>query len=231
MKQLSIIIPTYNERENIDTLCERIFSALKKEQIDGEVIIIDDNSPDGTAHSAEYLSAKYPVRTFVRKGKRGLGSAIIDGISLATAPIVCIIDADLSHPPEAIPEMFKIINRGDAQLVIGSRKVSGGGTSEWIWYRKVIHWVARGIGSFLTPIKDLTSGFFMLDKKIIEGVKLEPKSWKIGLEIMVKGKQIKAIEYPIVFVEREAGKSKMGSKEVFAYLGHLLSLAVYKIKK
>lgn len=231
MKQLSIVIPTYNERENIEILCERIFSALKQNNIDGEVIIIDDNSPDGTAHSAEYLSTKYSVRPFIRRGKKGLGSAIIDGISLATAPIVCVIDADLSHPPEAIPEMFKIINKGEAQLVIGSRKVAGGGTSEWIWYRKIIHWVARSIGSFLTPIRDLTSGFFMFDKKILEGVKLEPKSWKIGLEIMVKGKHIKAIEYPIVFVEREAGKSKMGSKEVVAYLMHLLSLAAYKIKK
>ena len=127
--------------------------------------------------------------------------------------------------------MYQIIKDGKAELVIGSRKVSGGGTSEWIWYRKFIHWVARSLGAFLTPIKDITSGFFMFDKKIIENVKLEPKSWKIGLEIMVKGDYNKAVEHPIIFVEREAGKSKMSSKEVTAYLLHLVSLALYKIKK
>jgi dolichol-phosphate mannosyltransferase len=141
------------------------------------------------------------------------------------------MDADLSHPPEALPAMYQLISSGKAQLVVGSRRIKGGGTSEWIWYRKVIHWIAAFLGSFLTPIKDLTSGFFMFDRKIIEGVKLEPKSWKIGLEIMVKGKHQQAVEYPIVFAEREAGKSKMGSKEIIAYLLHLLSLSFYKLRQ
>ena len=218
---LSIVIPTYNEKANISSMIDRINQAVK-----AEIIVVDDNSPDGTAEAAQALG----VKVIKRLGKRGLGSAIIDGINAATSPIVCFMDADLSHPPEALPAMYKIIESGQAQVVVGSRRVSGGGTSKWIWYRKFIHWVAKVLGSFLTPVQDLTSGFVMFDKKVLEGVKLEPTSWKIGLEILVKGRYNKAIEYPIVFVEREAGKSKMGTQEVFAYLAHLGVLSLYKIR-
>ncbi len=199
----------------------RINQAVK-----AEIIVVDDNSPDGTAETAQALG----VKVIKRLDKRGLGSAIIDGINAATSPIVCFMDADLSHPPEVLPAMYKIIANGQAQVVVGSRRVSGGGTSKWIWYRKFIHWVAKNMGAFLTPVQDLTSGFVMFDKKVLEGIKLEPTSWKIGLEILVKGRYSKAIEYPIVFVEREAGKSKMGTREVFAYLVHLISLTVFKLR-
>lgn len=202
---------------------------MRANNIDTEMIIVDDNSPDGTATLAQKQASVYPIKIIVRKEKKGLGSAIIDGINAAQSPVVCVMDADLSHPPEALPEMFKLIQSGNAELVIGSRRVKGGGTSEWIWYRKVIHWIAAFMGSFLTSVKDLTSGFFMFEKKIIDDIKLEPKSWKIGLEIIVKGRYDKYLECPITFVEREAGKSKMGSKEVVAYLMHLLSLTIYKI--
>jgi len=222
--KLSVIIPTYNEAENIKLLCSEIFHAFSE----AEIIIVDDNSPDGTAEIAQKIPG---TKVIVRTSERGLGSAILAGIRAATTPVICIIDADLSHPPEAIPKMYQLIEEGKAALVVGSRKVSGGGTSEWIWYRKIIHSVARWLGSFLTPIQDITSGFFMFKKEIIKGVKLEPRSWKIGLEIMVKGKYDQAVEYPIVFVEREAGKSKMGYREVLAYLGHLVSLTMYKFQE
>lgn len=212
-------------------LARRITDALAPEKIGLEILVIDDNSPDGTAESARGLAPQYPVRVVQRMDKRGLGSAIVDGIEAARSPVVCVMDADLSHPPEALPGMYQKIKTGEAQLVVGSRFVSGGGTSEWIWYRKVVQWVAIRLGAFLTPVKDITTGFFMFDKKILEGVDIKPASWKIGLEIMVKGKHDKVLEYPYVFIEREAGKSKMGTKEVFAYLGHLISLALYKIRK
>jgi dolichol-phosphate mannosyltransferase len=206
-------------------------TVLSKESIVPEIIFVDDDSPDGTATQVETLAKDQPVKVVKRIDKRGLGSAIIDGIAAARSPIVCVMDADLSHPPEVIPEMYKIIKNGQAQLVVGSRRVSGGGTSEWIWYRKIIHWIAKTAGAFLTPIKDLTSGFFMFDREIIKGVKLEPRSWKIGLEIMVKGKHDKAVEHPIVFVEREAGTSKMHFKEAVAYGFHLINLAWYKLTR
>ncbi|MFC1540795.1 polyprenol monophosphomannose synthase, partial [Candidatus Margulisiibacteriota bacterium] len=206
-------------------MAARIMDALGPRRIEPEILVIDDNSPDGTAGIAQGLAGQYPIRVIRRIDKKGLGSAILEGIKQAKAEVICVMDADLSHPPEALPEMYKTIENGAAQLVIGSRKAAGGGTSEWIWYRKVIHAVARGLGARLTPVKDITSGFFMFDRSIIENVKLEPRSWKIGLEIMVKGSYDKVLEHPIVFVERAAGQSKMGIKEVLAYLSHLCSLA------
>ncbi|MBN2058682.1 MAG: polyprenol monophosphomannose synthase [Candidatus Saganbacteria bacterium] len=222
-------MPTYNEKANIEPLARRIVAALEPEQIGLEILFVDDNSPDGTAAAAEALKHELPLRVIKRLDKRGLGSAIVDGINAAASPVICVIDADLSHPPEAIPEMYRLIRSGQAQLVVGSRRVSGGGTSKWIWYRRFIHWVAKTIGSFLTPVRDLTSGFFMFEKRIIDGITLEPRSWKIGLEIMVKGKHDKVIEHPIVFVEREAGQSKMSGKEVVSYILHVMALTRYKL--
>jgi dolichol-phosphate mannosyltransferase len=97
------------------------------------------------------------------------------------------MDADLSHPPEALPEMYKLIKSGQARLVIGSRHVQGGGTSKWVWYRKFFSWGARQLGRFLTPVTDLTSGFFMFDKKIMANADINPIGCKVGLELMVKG--------------------------------------------
>jgi dolichol-phosphate mannosyltransferase len=160
----------------------------------------------------------------------GPGPAILDGIRLADAQIACVMDGDLSHPPEAIPEMYKLIKNGEALLVIGSRHTQGGGTSKWIWYRKFFSWGARFLGKILTPVKDLTSGFFMFDKIVLERAEIDPIGCKVGLELMVKGNhQGKVIEYPITFVERAAGESKMGWRETHQYLQHLLALSWYKL--
>lgn len=228
--ELSIAIPTLNEANNIEILTERIFKALNSRNIKAELIFVDDNSKDGTAQIATKLAQKYPIKVYVRTVRHGPGPAIMDGIRLAAAPIACIMDADLSHPPEALPEMFKLIKQGKANLVIGSRQVKGGGTSEWTWYRKLFSWGARMLGRFLTPVNDLTSGFFMFDKKILENANIEPVSCKIGLELMVKGKhQNKVTEYPIIFMERAQGESKMGVQETKNYLRHLFFLAIYKL--
>jgi len=178
------------------------------------------------------MADKYPVKVYIRTVKEGPGPAILDGIRLSDTPITCTMDGDLSHPPEALPGMYKLIKEGQALLVIGSRHISGGGTSDWIWYRKFFSWGARMLGRFLTPVNDLTSGFFMFDKQILEGVKLSPVGCKVGLELMVKGNHHgKVVEYPIVFTERAAGESKMGWLETERYLRHLLALSLYKLKR
>jgi dolichol-phosphate mannosyltransferase len=229
---LSISVPTFNEAKNIETLTIRVFDSLKKYNIQGELIIVDDKSPDGTAAEAERMAKSYPVRVHVRENRRGPGPAIMDGIRLAEAPIACIMDGDLSHPPEALPEMYKLIKEGKAQLVVGSRHVKGGGTSEWVWYRKLFSWGARLLGRFLTPVTDLTSGFFMFDKKILEGADIRPIGCKVGLELMVKGNhQGKVVEYPIIFQERTMGESKMGWRETKEYIKHLFALTFYKLAK
>lgn len=228
--ELTIAVPTYNESKNLTPLAERVFAALRG--VNAEMLVIDDDSPDKTADLAEQLAKKYPVRVYIRKERLGPGPAIMDGIRLADAPVVCVMDGDLSHPPEALPEMYKLIKNGTAKLVIGSRHVSGGGTSDWIWYRKFFSWGARMLGRILTPVNDLTSGFFMFDKKILEGIEISPIGCKVGLELMVKGNhQGKVVEYPIVFAERAAGESKMGSRETFQYIQHLLALNFYKLGK
>ena len=228
--ELSITVPTYNESKNIETLVIRVFDSLKKYGINGELIVVDDNSPDGTAQIASKMAKDYPVRAYVRTKREGPGPAIMDGIRLAAAPIACVMDGDLSHPPEALPKMYELIKNGKALLVVGSRHVSGGGTSEWIWYRKFFSWGARTLGKLLTPVRDLTSGYFMFDKRILEGADINPVGCKVGLELMVKGShQGKVAEYPIVFVERSAGESKMGWNETQRYIRHLASLSFFKL--
>ena len=227
--ELSVAIPTYNEAKNIETMVIRIFDSLKKANINAELIVVDDNSPDGTAALAEKMSLDYPVRVYIRTKREGPGPAILDGIRLAQAPVACVMDGDLSHPPEALPGMYQRIKSGEALLVIGSRHVHGGGTSDWIWYRKFFSWGARQLGRLLTPVNDLTSGFFMFDKKILEGTTINPAGCKVGLELMVNGKHRGLVsEYPIVFRERAAGESKMGWRETRLYILHLLNLTLYK---
>lgn len=228
--ELSIIIPTFNEAKNIETMIIRVTDSLKAPKINGEIIIVDDNSPDGTARVATEMAKQYPVRVYVRTKREGPGAAILDGIRLADAPIACVMDGDLSHPPEVLSEMYQLIKDGKALLVIGSRHVKGGGTSKWIWYRKFFSWGARCLGKFLTPVNDLTSGFFMFDKKILEETDINPIGCKVGLELMVKGKHHgKVIEYPIIFSERAAGESKMGWNETQRYLQHLLVLTWHRL--
>ncbi|MFA6431258.1 MAG: polyprenol monophosphomannose synthase [Candidatus Margulisiibacteriota bacterium] len=228
---LSVVVPTYNESKNLEVLAVRVFDSLKKFKISGEMVVIDDDSPDGTAMVAKQLAKAYPIRVYIRKKREGPGPAIMDGIRLSEAPIACVMDADLSHPPEALPEMYDQIKKGKALLVVGSRHVQGGGTSKWMWYRKLFSWGARMLGRFLTPVNDLTAGYFMFDKKILEGAEINPIGCKVGLELMVKGKhREKVMEFPIVFVERAAGESKMGWRETKQYIEHLLALTLYKIK-
>jgi dolichol-phosphate mannosyltransferase len=225
---LSIIVPTYNEKENISQLVERIFKVLPENKIEGEVVIVDDDSPDGTAKVAEGLKSRFNVQVIVRKKERGLASASIRGMEEAKGDILCVMDADLSHPPEVIPEMLRHIEKGEAELVVGSRHVKGGGIENWTFKRKVVSKCASLIARPVTKVKDPMSGFFMFRKDVIEGVDLKPKGYKIGLEIIVKGNYNHLIEVPYVFKNRAYGESKLGAKVIKNYLSHALRLYFYK---
>ena len=225
---LSIIVPTYNEKENITKLLERIFKVLGENKIDGEVVIVDDDSPDGTAEVAKKLEGRYNLQVIVRKDERGLSSAAIRGMENAKGDILCVMDADLSHPPEVIPKMLRHIEEGEAELVVGSRHVKGGGIENWTMKRKFVSKVASLIARPVTKVKDPMTGFFMLRRDVIEGVELKPKGYKIGLEIMVKGNYDNLIEVPFVFKNRAYGESKLGAKVIKNYLSHALRLYFYK---
>jgi len=228
-KEVSIIIPTYNELNNLNHLIHRIHNSCKDNGINEEIIIVDDNSPDGTADYAEELGKVFPVRVLRRKGKLGLSSAVMAGFSIANADILGVIDADLSHPPEVIPHLVNLIRDKGTELTIGSRYAKGGGVEEWTIVRKIISRGATLLAKPLTKVKDPMSGFFFFKRKILDGVKLTPQGYKILLEVLVKANYGSVEEYPYVFQNRIVGSSKLGSKTMIHYVKHLGDLYKYKI--
>lgn len=225
---LSIIIPTYNEKEVITDLITGLFSVLNQAQISGELIIVDDNSPDGTADIATELGKSHNIKVVRRAGKLGLSSAVIEGFKSASGDILLVMDADLSHDPAIIPLMYKALAEEGYELAIGSRYVAGGGVKDWPLIRQIISRGACLLGSPVTPIKDVTSGYFAFKRTIIDGVALNPIGYKIGLEIFVKAHYRKYKEIPYIFTDRRAGKSKLTQKVMLHYLAHLKDLFAYK---
>jgi len=215
---LSIIVPTYNESKNIDELLTRLFTALKPNYTQYEVIVVDDNSPDGTAEIAEALKSKFDLKVVKRPKKIGLASAVLNGFKVSAGDILCVMDADLSHPPEAIPDMYRAISGGDVDIVVGSRVVEGGGATNWPWFRRFGSAFAQTLARPITSVKDSTSGFFMLKKSVLEGADINPIGFKILLEILVKCDYSRVKEIPIVFNDRGGGKSKLGLKQTLEYL-------------
>jgi dolichol-phosphate mannosyltransferase len=232
--EISIIVPTYNERDNIVTLIERIDKALERHQLSYEVIIVDDSSPDGTAGIAKSLSLRYPVKVIVRKGKRGLSSAVLEGVKEAEGRFIVVMDADLQHPPEIIPRLYKRAIQDSCELVIASRYVPGGSPGHWSLMRKLISkgatYLARSFLPRVRHVKDPMSGFFLLRKDVLDGATLNPRGFKILLEILVKGNYRKVCEEPYVFGRRLSGESKLGTKEIVDYLFQVIELSPHWLK-
>ncbi len=227
---LSLVIPTYRERENIGRLIERLETIFKNSGISSEMIIVDDNSPDGTSDVVKRIAKKYGnVKLIQRPGKLGLSSAVIDGFKASHGNVLGVMDADFSHPPEKIPEMLEAIEKDGVDMVIGSRYVRGGRIDNWPALRKITSKGATILAMPLTRIKDPVSGFFMLKRSVIAGCKLSPTGYKIGLEIIVKGKYKNAKEIPFVFSNRKSGKSKLSTREYVNYLLHLSKLYKHKV--
>lgn len=227
--KVSVIVPTYNERDNLEELFERISVSLA--DYDYEIIVVDDDSPDKTWEFARQLSERYPVRVIRRTDEKGLSSAVIRGFKEASGDVFVVMDADLQHPPEVIPELIRAIERG-ADVAIASRYVPGGGVKDWYWYRKLISKGAIMVGRLALPkirdIKDPVSGFFALRREVVEGAELNPVGFKILMEILVKGKYNKAVEVPFTFGLRRAGESKLGGKTILNYLKHIYRLMCWE---
>lgn len=225
---VSIIIPTYNERENVTKLIRSIHEVMTGARISYEVIVVDDNSPDGTAEAVKALSDQFNIKLIVRPGKLGLASAVLDGIKVAGGRFIAVMDADLQHPPEALPGMIRSLLSG-CDVVVGSRYVRGGSSHGLSPMRRVVSRGADLIAKILLPrtrsIKDTMSGYFALKREVIDSVELNPRGFKILLEILVKGRYSKACEYPIEFRARAWGKSKLGVSEILNYIIHVLNLA------
>ena len=211
--KFSIVIPTYNEADGIERLLTSLNVLFEREHLDGEIIVVDDNSPDGTGDIVERLSATHQVRCLHRPGKLGLSSGVIDGWKFARADseVVGAMDADFSHDITILPRMVKALEEG-AQLSIGSRYVAGGGIEDWPWKRKVTSQIACLMAQPLTKVRDITSGYFLVRRDAIAGVSLDPIGFKIGLEVIAKARYKKFVEIPYVFTDRIAGESKLNSK-------------------
>lgn len=218
----SIVIPTYNEAGGIERLIEAVAGVFAEHDLDGEIVVVDDNSPDGTGRIVDELAARYPVRCLHRPGKLGLSSGVIDGWKFARPESVALgaMDADFSHDPRTLPAMVKALEDGYG-LAIGSRYVRGGGIENWPLRRKITSLVAIALAKPLTPVRDITSGFFLVKRAALEGVELDPIGFKIGLEVIAKAHYGKALEVPYVFTDRVAGTSKLSSGEIVNYLRQL----------
>jgi dolichol-phosphate mannosyltransferase len=225
---LSIIIPTYNERTRLGELVETISQVFTQHRISGEIIVVDDNSPDGTGQFADSLSERHPVRVVHRAGKLGLGSAVIDGFATARGSVLGVMDADLSHPPEALPRMLDALDRWQADLVIGSRYIPGGGTRNWPFVRRAMSHFACLLARPLTGVRDATSGYFLIRRQAGEDVRIQARGFKICLELLVRGRIRTIVEVPYEFADRAAGESKMSWREAAGYFRQLWDLFQYR---
>jgi len=224
---VSIIVPTYNEQDNIQPLVEKLNNSLLS--YDYEIIFVDDDSKDNTARVINSLAFQYPLKLIERKNKRGLASAVTDGLRAATGESVVVMDADLQHPPEVVPGLLQPLKAND--LVVGSRYCRGGSPGEWKFSRKVVSTVANLMALPLAPkIKDRMSGFFAFRRKAVNPDALNPVGWKIGLEVMA-GSRCKAMtEVPYTFVPRQRGSSKLSKRIIWQYLKQLVQLYLNKFQ-
>lgn len=225
---ISVIVPTYNENENIKKLITSVHETLKEHE--HELIIVDDNSPDGTAQTAEELSKNYPVRVLKRSGKFGLASAVLEGFKHAKGDILGVIDADMQHPPEYIKDFVNAVSNGQ-DIAVGSRYTKGGKIEGWSEFRSLVSKGAIALSKPLTNVKDPVSGYFFIKRKVIENTTLNPIGFKILLEILVKGSYNNVKEIPYTFKLREAGESKLGIGEYINYSMHLYSLYGFRLRK
>ena len=228
---ISIVVPTYREAQNLEPLITEIAQAMHAASLRYEVILVDDDSRDGSEDVVARLAAEgHPVRIITRVSERGLSSAVIRGFHESKGTCLVCMDADLSHPPEAVPRLVKALRETEIDFVIGSRYVPGGSTDEdWGMLRRWNSKIATLLARPFTSVKDPMAGLFALPRAVFDRAEaLDPIGYKIGLELIVKCRCRKVREIPIHFIGRRLGESKLNLKEQFNYLRHLARLAMYK---
>jgi len=229
-----VVIPTYNEADNICRLVEDIL-----ERIPGiRVVVVDDNSPDGTGRLADELSERHPGRVCVihREGKLGLGTAYISGIKYALrdgATHILTMDADYSHDPSYIPQLLE--KAGERDVAIGSRYVRNGGTINWRIHRILLSWLANKFARIMLglPANDCTSGFRCYRREVFDVVELESirsdgYSFLVELLCLCHRAGLSIVESPIIFIDRKLGKSKISRKEIFKGIWTVFRLKLTK---
>ncbi|MXW01657.1 MAG: glycosyltransferase family 2 protein [Holophagales bacterium] len=226
---VSVVAPTYREADNIRILATRIRDAMEAAQVDWELILADDDSRDGSEEVALELGRSLPVRFHVRRARpRDLSQSVLEGIRVARFDRLVVMDADLSHPPDEIPELLAALG-GDAEMALGSRYAPGGRIDgAWGRYRTLNSRVATWLTRPLTGCADPMSGFFAVDRRRLPSLdELAPVGFKIALELVVRG-ELRVREVPIRFNERHGGSSKLTWRQQLAFLRHLFRLYRYR---
>ena len=229
----SVILPTYNERENLPIIFYLLDQTFTGAKLHFEVVVVEDSSPDGTLEVAQALQKSYGkdrLQILTRKGKLGLGSAYKDGLKKAKGDRIILMDADLSHHPKFIPEMIELMDKEKVDIVTGTRYKKGGGVYGWVVKRKLTSKGANFLADFLLNpgVSDLTGSFRLYERKAIDQILpiVQSTGYAFQMEIVVLAKKhgFKIGEVPITFVDRLYGESKLGTKEIVLYLKGLFYL-------
>ncbi|MBP7934583.1 MAG: polyprenol monophosphomannose synthase [Phycisphaerae bacterium] len=221
--EASIVIPTYREAENAKSLLTRIAQVMRRDGRLYEILIVDDDSRDGIDRVVRDLATICPARLITRTGLRDLSQAVLEGMRQARGRLILVMDADLSHPPEAIPRLLDALEKPPTDYVIGSRYVAGGRTRRWGRGRRFNSFVATLLARPLTGrIKDPMAGLFAIHRSTFERARgLDPVGYKIGLELLCRCRCQHPLEVPITFKERIGGQSKLNLEQQMRYLLHL----------
>jgi dolichol-phosphate mannosyltransferase len=228
---ITIIIPTLNEAENISPLLERILSVRQKSGLDFDILFVDSASSDGTGNRVLEWQKRAPVRLLRYDINVGLAGAVMGGARQTAATYVLVMDADLSHPPEVIPQLLQPLLDGTHDMVIGSRYVAGGSMPDWSLSRKISSRIATIPALFFCTVKDPLAGFFAVERRRLIELPGSVPGFKIGLAVLAEyGKEIRTAEVPIEFRDRDYGESKMNYRIAFEYLRQLFTLILKRLR-
>jgi dolichol-phosphate mannosyltransferase len=222
---ISILVPTLNEAGNIGPILSRILSTTEKNGVDAEVLVVDGGSTDETRAQVKPCTIDRPVRLLRSDAKRGLAGDIIAGAKMARGKVIVVLDADLSHPPEVIPQLIRPLLDGTRDMALASRYVRGGSMLGWPWMRWFVSRAATMLVTPLVSVKDPLSGFFAVRRDLLLELASDTAGFKIALEILARGGDaLRVVEVPIVFHNRSSGKSKFGLRQVGIFLLQLMAL-------
>ena len=232
-ESVSVIVPTWNERENIVPLLRGLQDALQG--YDFKVVVVDDNSDDGTAEAVEsYASGDPRFHVERRPGKLGLAGAVLHGARVAGGDYLVMMDADLSHDPQVVPHLISKLQQG-YDVAVGSRYISGGGTTQWPWHRRLASHLSILVARMLLGIRvqDPTSGFAAYRRRYLTDLptRFSAPGFKLLVEVLAVWPHLRVVEYPITFTDRIHGKSKYGYVEVSRFLKLCLRLFLYRVRR
>ena len=232
---LSLVIPTFNEADNIGALLRRLHEVLTGAGVTHELIVVDDDSPDRTWEVAAALADEVPtLRVLRRTGESGLATAVVCGWAHARSRVLGVIDGDGQHPPEVVLDLLAALDKR-TDVAVASRHLPGGGVSNWSAARRMLSRGAQALGLLLLPgtvgrVTDPMSGFFLVRREAVAGHDLAPVGYKILLEVLARGDVRRVAEAPYVFLERERGESKVRLLHYLDYLRHLMRLRVQPLR-